>query len=280
MTTATYTEITGAMQHYVIRGGLAGGERLRLMSRVLQRTTGALLDRVALADGMHCLDVGCGAGDVTVEIARRIAPRGIVIGIDLDAVKLGLAREHAMQSDVASVASFMIGDIRRDLPSGPFDLIYARFVLSHLNHPEKLIDTFHRHLRPGGRLVLEDADFSSYFAYPECAAFDAHRELLTSAMRRRGGDPEIGRRLPLMLNDAGFDAVGVEVVQPMGLEGEVKLLAPLTTENMIDSLVREGLESQMTIDRIVTDLYAFARDPRTLMGVPRIVQAWGARPAR
>jgi ubiquinone/menaquinone biosynthesis C-methylase UbiE len=68
---------------YVIRGGVEGRERLRILGRVMHPTTRALLDRVALREGMTCLDVGCGGGDVTLEIARIVGPAGHVLGIDV-----------------------------------------------------------------------------------------------------------------------------------------------------------------------------------------------------
>ena len=65
------------MKHYIIRGGRDGKARLAVLTRVLQPSTGRLLDEIGLADRMSCLDVGCGAGEVTVEMARRVgAGRG------------------------------------------------------------------------------------------------------------------------------------------------------------------------------------------------------------
>ena len=78
---------------YIIRGGIEGRERLRVLARAMQPTTSALLDRVGVTPGMACLDVGCGGGDVTLELARRVIPGGSAVGADLDETKLSLARE-------------------------------------------------------------------------------------------------------------------------------------------------------------------------------------------
>ena len=94
-------------------------------------------------------------------------------------------------------------------------------------------------------------------------------------MRRRGGDPDLGRRLPLLLLDAGFARVGMRVVQPAAFEGEVKLLNPLTMEAIAPAVVAEGLAPPAEVARLVAELEALARDPRTLVSAARVVQAWG-----
>ena len=70
--------------HYVIRGGVEGRERLRVLARVMHASSTSLLDRLGLCDGLACLDVGCGGGDMTLELARRVAPHGKAVGVDID----------------------------------------------------------------------------------------------------------------------------------------------------------------------------------------------------
>src|SRR3954469_4264147 len=88
---------------YAIRGGIAGRERLRILARTLHTGTSALFDRLGVGAGLCCLDVGCGGGDVTLELARRVGPRGRVIGVDLDAAKLDLARQEAAAQGLINV---------------------------------------------------------------------------------------------------------------------------------------------------------------------------------
>ena len=95
------------------------------------------------------------------------------------------------------------------------------------------------------------------------------------AARRRGGDPNIGPRLPAFLKHCGFEDVQLNVVQPMGMSGEVKLLNPLTMENIADAVLADSLATRDEIDEIVRELFAFAAAPDTIAGTPRIVQAWG-----
>src|SRR5262249_45814284 len=80
---------------YAIRGGAAGRERLRILSRVMHASTTSLFDRFDINEGQLCLDIGCGGGDVTMELARRIGPRGKAVGADIDATQLNIARREA-----------------------------------------------------------------------------------------------------------------------------------------------------------------------------------------
>ena len=66
----------GDLKHYVIRGGLKGHERLKVLSRVMHATSSALFDRARIVPGARCLDIGCGSGDITRELARRAGPKG------------------------------------------------------------------------------------------------------------------------------------------------------------------------------------------------------------
>jgi len=267
----------GDLKHYVIRGGAEGRERLRILSRVMHASTTSLFNRLGVTDGMDCLDFGCAGGDVTLELARRVGPGGKVLGADLDATKIELARREAAELGIGNV-EFRVHDIREYRPAAEFDVVYARFLLTHLPDPAGAVAALHGSLRPGGLLVVEDIDCSVPCAFPESRATRRYYALYCAAARRRGADPEIGPRLPLLLKDCGFTNVEMSVVQPMGLEGEVKLMAPLTMENIGGTVVHDGLASREEVAALVAELYALAENPRVLVGMPRVVQAWGRRP--
>lgn len=263
--------------HYVIRGGLEGRERLRVLGRVMRASTASLFDRLELRDGLTCLDVGCGGGDATLELARRVGPTGHVVGVDIDDAKLEMARAEAAAQGVTNV-EFRRVDIRETRDASTFDVVYARFLLTHLSDPAGVVRTLYQHVRPGGRMAVEDIDFSGHFTYPESKAFQRYHDLYCATVGKRGGDPNIGPRLPLLLKQGGFTEIGVSVAQPAGMEGEAKLMNPLTMENIAGAVLTDGLASRDEIDAIVGELYAFAADPNTVASMPRVVQAWGRRP--
>jgi SAM-dependent methyltransferase len=265
---------------YAIRGGAAGRERLKVLSGVMSASTTSLLDRFGITDGQLCLDIGCGGGDVTLDFARRLGAGGKAIGVDIDKTQLDIARREADAQGIRNV-EFRLLDIRTPDENfqSSFDAVYARFLLTHLADPSRAVAAFYRYLRPGGLVTVEDTDFNGCFTYPESTACQRCLELYCKVVRRRGGDPNIGPRLPTLLTDGGFEKVEMAVVQPMGTQGEVKLMIPITLENIADAVLQDGLASREEIDALMQELYRFAKNPRTVAGLPRIIQAWGRRPA-
>jgi SAM-dependent methyltransferase len=262
---------------YVIKGGADGRERLRLLSRIVRPTTLSLLDRVGVAPGSSCLDFGCGGGDVCVELSRLVGPGGRVLGIDMDAETIAIA-ERERAANALSNIRFEVATIGEWPSRRQFDLIYGRFILTHLPDPAAAVSTCRGSLRPGGQVVFEDIDFAGHFIYPPSAAFERYIGLYSEVVHLAGADPKIGPRVPALLIDAGFEDVQVNVVQPAGLAGEVKAIHHLTMEYIRTPVLAHGLASAEEIDGVVEELRALADQPLTLMSLPRIVQTWGRVP--
>jgi SAM-dependent methyltransferase len=263
----------------MIRGGPEGRERLRVLARAMRPTTTALLDRVGVESGWSCLDAGCGGGDVTLELARRAAPDGRVLGVDIDESKLDLARGEADAEGLGNVA-YEARDLSAGTASERFDLVYARFLLTHLPDAVDAVRRLAAAARPGGLVALEDVDFEASFCYPPNAAYDVFVDIYTRTAFACGGDPLVGRRLPWLLLAAGCENVDVAVAQPVGRradgwERDVKLLCPLTLANIADAAVAEGIATSEEIAAATEELDALVDDDGVLMSVPRVVQAVG-----
>ncbi len=224
---------------------------------------------------MACLDIGCAGGDVSFDIARLVGEKGRVVGIDRDQEKIALARQEA-QTQPGNL-EFRVADVLNDNLAGEFDLVFVRFVLTHLPDPSAALGRIRGVLRPGGIVVTVDIDMRGYFSYPENAAVHRFVELNTLLSQRRGGDPHIGPRLPDLLARNGFERIQLNVIQPAALEGDIKLLTPITLENIAGALVEEGLASEIEVGALAAELYEFARTPGTVGTIPRIFEAWGTK---
>ncbi len=265
------------MNDYVLRGGAVGAERLRLLGRVQWPTTRALLRRAGLRAGMRCLDVGCGIGAVTLKLARLVGPAGQAVGIDRDGPCLDIARREAAARRLPAVFR---GAEALELDEPPvYDLVFARFLLTHLREPAAALARLVAAARPGGVVVVEDIECAPSFSAPACPAFARYVHLYREVVRRRGADPDIGPRLYGLLLDAGLDPVRVAVVQRAYSRGPGKRIPAVTLEHVRESVTATGLATDAEIDRLLEDLNAAAADPRILLSTPRFFQLWGRRPA-
>lgn len=266
-----------ATEEYVIRGGVDGRERLRLLSEVMGPSTAALLAETGIPAGSKCLDIGCGGGDVTFELARAAGPTGEAIGIDRDETLIDIARRESDQKGIDNI-KFEVRDVIDWEPSELFDIVYARFLLTHLPDPDRLITTIRRNIRAGGMIIVEDIDFRGHFSEPDCPALRRYVEFYTKSVHLRGADPNIGPRLPGLLQNAGFDEVQMMLFHPVTLDGGIKLLTCVTLEAIAETVLKDGLTTEEELCRTIEELYTFARNPYTVLGGPRVFQVWGRVP--
>ena len=174
-------------------------------SRTAANSAAYLLD--ALKPGMDLLDVGCGPGTITVDLARIVAP-GHVTGIDQSADVLARAADFAAAQGVN--VTFEQGDVYAlEFPSGSFDVVHAHQVLQHLADPTAALKEMRRVLRDGGILAVRDSDYSSFSWAPLDVRLDRWLEIYRAVARRNGGEPDAGRFLKKWVADAGFNDIQV-----------------------------------------------------------------------
>ncbi|MBC7777540.1 MAG: class I SAM-dependent methyltransferase [Phycisphaerae bacterium] len=265
------------MQEYTIHGGIAGKRRLEILSRTIRPGTERFLKTAKLHAGMRCLDLGCGGGDVTLAIAKRIGFDGIIVGLDLDEHKIQLATESASIKGIKNVQfkAFNAYDLTDE---SAYDLVYSRFLLSHLRKPKIVLQNMWTALRTDGMLLIEDTDFSGHFSHPPFGPFNRYVNLYQRLLKKRGADANIGQKLVGLLQETGFVDVQFQISQPVHLEGEGKLMAEITFEGISKALIEEGLTSVDEAQKIHTGLVNFRKRSDSLISLPRIFQVHGRRP--
>jgi ubiquinone/menaquinone biosynthesis C-methylase UbiE len=265
------------VERYVIRGGREGYERLRLLARVHRADTAALFERAGLRPGMSCVDLGCGGGEVTLELAELVAPARVV-GIDMDEVKLDLARTEAEARPAPNV-EFRAGNLDDWEEPGTYDAAYSRAVLQHLSDPVGLLRRMWAALRPRGVLIVEDADFDGWCCHPPNAGFEFFVRAYGEVLARRGGDHAAGRKLYRHALDAGITGIRPpRAAQPVYSSGEEKTLAWSTLNETKDAIVSDGVATAREVEEALTGLRSFTDDPETLISGPRYFQLWAQRP--
>jgi ubiquinone/menaquinone biosynthesis C-methylase UbiE len=261
---------------YVIRGGREGYERLQLLARVHGANTSHLLGLAGVRPGMHCVDIGCGGGEVTFEIARLVGAGGRVTGMDLDEIKLSLARAAASSRGLTNV-DFRAADVDDWHEPDAYDLVYSRFLLQHVTRPLDLVRRMWSAVRVGGVIAVEDADFGGLFCHPPNDGYALWADTYCQVLALRGGDPTVGRKLFGYFLEAGIPRPSMRLLQRAEFDGEAKTLPLSTLEATAEAVVAEGIASADQVDAALTSLREFTKDPGTVVGDPRVFQVWAKR---
>ena len=274
--TDTVPDVPADQPAYTIKGGRADAARLARQARVMAVATGAFLERVGVEPGRRCLDVGCGDGQVSLELARRVGPSGRVVGVDIDEDALEIARRSAEEAGVQ--AEFARAEATEPPERDSFDLAYARLLLHHLPDPVGALRAMRSAVRPGGWVAVEDLFTGTLRSDPPAPALDRLQEIFSATIRTHGGDPTIGPRLPALLDSAGLEDVQETTVEnPMSAVEDKLFLAELV-DNMRAPMLASGAATAAELDDLRADLERAARDPERVFYQARIHQVFGRRP--
>ncbi|MDP9431564.1 MAG: methyltransferase domain-containing protein [Actinomycetota bacterium] len=148
-----------------------------------------------LRPGLAVLDVGCGPGSITLDLAALVGPAGTVVGVDSAAAALEAAAGAAASRSTSNV-TFALGDAGRlQYPDGSFDVVHAHQVLQHVADPVAVLAEMRRVTRPGGLVAARDADYGPWTWFPADPDLDAWLALYRNLAYRDGAEPDAGRRL-------------------------------------------------------------------------------------
>jgi ubiquinone/menaquinone biosynthesis C-methylase UbiE len=221
--------------------------------RTAENSAGYLLPR--LSPAARVLDVGCGPGTITADLAGRV-PQGRVIGVDRAGDVLAVARRNA--SDQANLA-FAAGDVYRlAFGDGAFDVVHAHQVLQHLSDPVGALAEMRRVCRAGGLVAARDSDYGGMFWFPEDPELAEWRELYRRVARAIGGEPDAGRRMLSWARAAGFTAIEATAgcwcyTGPDDRAWWGTLWAERLTESSFgDRAVEQGLATRADLNRLAT----------------------------
>jgi len=172
--------------------------------RTAENSAAYLLPRLRL--DARVLDVGCGPGTITVDLAGRV-PDGEVTGIDASADVLAQARQEAERRGRDNVR-FETGDVYRlGFPDGAFEVVHAHQVLQHLTDPVAALREMRRVCRPGGLVAARDGDYGGIFWFPAEPGLTEWQGLYRKVARAIGGEPDAGRHMHAWARQAGFTTV-------------------------------------------------------------------------
>jgi ubiquinone/menaquinone biosynthesis C-methylase UbiE len=262
----------GVGMTYLMAGQLSELDRLQLQSRVWEPAGERLLAQLGAGTGQRVLDVGCGCLGWLRLLSNWVGPSGRCVGSDLDQQMLHAAATVVDTDRLANVDLVRDDLFDSQLPAGSFDLVHARFQLAPLGRFHEQLDAYAHLLRPGGTLVLEDPDTSSWRYEPPAPAAERLIRLIIEAFRLSGGDFGAGRSEYQLLADRGWQPrLRAEVVGLPPLHPYLRLPLQFATSLRPRML---GLIDEATLDECVGDAGTELSDPRRWGLTFTLVQTW------
>ncbi len=215
---------------------------------------------------MSLLDVGCGPGSITVGLAAAVAPGG-VIGLDHDAAHIEAARSFALERGVTN-ATFELGSaLELPVADGSVDAVFENDLLVHLaDDAPAAAREVHRVLKPGGFFAARDADADAVLWGHRTDALRRFDELFYPWQRSRGSEITLGKRLPAILQGAGFAGTVTTIsADTKGTPEEVREQARIMTFLLDGPVGRYAVENGKVA-------------PSELDELRRGISAWGEQP--
>ncbi len=226
-----------------------------------------------LTPGLSVLDVGCGPGTITGDLAAHVAP-GPVTAVDQFGDVLNVARAEAQRRNLTNV-TFGTADVHKlDFADDTFDVVHAHQVLQHVADPVQALREMRRVCRPGGIVAARDADYGGFIWYPQLPALDLWRDLYGRAARANRGEPDAGRRLLSWAQAAGFaDIRPTGSVWCYATDATRQWWGGMWAERILHSgvaqeLLRLGLAGTAQLEEIAAAWRAWAAAPDGWLSIP------------
>ena len=247
-------------------------ERLQLQSQVWEPTGRQLLSKIASGSEGRALDVGCGALGWLRILSDWVGPSGRVVGTDIDEKLLDAARSFLEAEGISNVEVVVDDLFDSKLEPQSFDLVHARYVIAPLGRGPEQVAAFQRLVKPGGSLVLEEWDLSSWHFNPPATGAEQLIRLISEIFAGLGG--QAGRGLPQLLRDAGIEEPEIDAHVIALKPGHPYLRLPLQFSAALEPRLLEMLtedELASLRSKAETELAELGRWGTTFT----LIQSWG-----
>lgn len=256
------------------------GTRFDALSALFDPSTFRHIENLGIETGWRCWEVGAGGPTLPRWLAGRVGPTGRVLATDIDVSWMSDSASSAAAEALGPAYEVRRHDVGTDEPPPEtFDLVHARLVLVHVPQRAEALRSMVTCLRPGGWLLLEDADPALQPLIcpdehgPEQELANALRRGFRTLLAQRGADLAYGRTLPRVLREAGLTEVQADAYFPI-TSPACNVLEKATVEQVRELLVSNGIATNDEIDRHLANVESGLLD----LATSPMISAWGRRP--
>ncbi len=248
-------------------------ERMRFQHGVWKHVTDGFLDRMGVAGGWRCLDVGAGPGFVTMDLRERVGENGSVTALDPSPLYLEHVRELTQEKGWTNVATVQSDLENALLPEAAFNLAYVRWVVNFVPDRVRFLRALARSVRSGGIIAVEDYFYEGLAVHPRGTDFDRMPDIVRRYYRSGGGDPYAIADVPALLRAEGFGLVQFMPQQQVGgKDSPVFQWASQFFRLHLPLMAERGVIDSEERDRQLRNLDKLANDPTMMFFSPIVVQ--------
>lgn len=257
--------------------------RLQTQASFMNPWTLRMFQQAPIQPGMRVLDLGSGAGDVALLLAKFVGPQGTITGIDVNPVVLETARACLHEAGFAN-ATFLVGNIETFPFEGAFDAIVGRLILTHLREPWQTLQRLEQHLRPGGLMAFQEPDFSRATAstsYPACSLWDQACRWANEAFHAGELATTIGLDLYQALLDLGLcdPQLFCDVLIGAGPDWIGYRQYAETVRSLLPLILTFGIatEEEVAIETLAERMREEALLRRSVLRGPELISVWARK---
>ncbi len=253
--------------------------RLGVQHKLWSSSAFAIWERAGISAGMTVLDIGCGPGYTSFDLAGVVTSKGKVIAIDESPRFIEhLKKRKRLLNDVSLEAR--VGDVQQlDVAAESIDAAYQRWVLCFVKDPEAVIRGVARALKPGGVFAIQEyMHYEGVLLAPHSEAFRRFMQVVAEVWNRKGGDSNVGLKLPGLLAKNGFRVNEIRPLHRVARPHSQFWTWPTIFINTYaPKLVEDGELTAEEYNALVRDWEARTNDPAAFFCSPPMVEIIAAK---
>lgn len=254
-------------------------ERRRLTAQAgeIDRISERMLREAGIEEGMRVLELGTGAGDVALLLARLVGPRGEVIGVERDPAMIETARTRVADAGNVRVVE---GDVAHlDGLDGPFDAVVGRLILLYVDDPAAALRSVAK-LAPGGIVCFQDYVLDAMRSHPPVAPVDELLAAVNACFAHSGQRLDFGLTLRGAYLRAGLPDPQLRMENPIGRANVAAMLAGVVA-TLKPLMERLGVGPRGPVDpaELAARICDEVDRAEAVLVAPSLVGAWATAPA-
>ncbi len=256
--------------------------RLGLQHRAWQSATQAAWKSAGILPGHTVLDVGCGPGYATLDLANLVGTDGRIIALDKSDKFLKFLEAQSRQSGMENITLQRMDLEDAAFPEVVADAAWCRWVFAFLKNPQDMVGRLAAGIRPGGVIVIHEYfDYAAWRMLPPCPELQEFVGCVIASWRENGGEPDIALSLPSWLENLGFEIRSLRPIVDVVQTGQPKWqwmssFLEIGRRRLVDL----GYLSAARSESILQAFRALESHPGTRMVTPAVLEIIAERPSQ